>query len=1196
MTPEQFRKIDEIFNTARMLARGERTAFLNQTCASDTALRSEVEALLSADEEPDRYLRTPAIQQGAHIASIGGRISAAPLPTPAQIGKYRILRVLGEGGFGVVYLAEQESPRRTVAIKVLKSQFATPQVLRRFEYEAQVLGRLQHQGIAQIFEAGTSHEGGRLLAYFVMEHIEGLPLDRFTREKNLNVRQRLELFARVCDAVQYAHQKGILHRDLKPGNILVVEDDDTRRYAVSLDGSRPAHTMSLLNAQPKILDFGVARATDANEQITTMRTSTGQFIGTLPYMSPEQVSGDPREVDTRSDVYSLGVVLYQLLSGVLPLDFKSCSVPEAARKIRDDEPRRLGTLDRGFRGEIEIIVSKAMDKERNRRYQSALDLSSDIRRYLAGEPIEARRDSTFYVLRKALRRYRSVVAVICLFAFALAGFSVYAYVQSERNRQLAHSESAARIVADNARRTAESAQKRADLAAQQLRYELAISRIERGRMSARAGNEADAERLLWAEYLQFPQSPDAYWALWELYQQHPWVASTNQLASPASAASIHPDSTKLAVLSADGSITIATLPMLTPMRRIPAHSSEGRTIAFSQDGALAASGANDGSILVWDTDSWTQVREICAAPDAIRWLTFSPDSTRIVSADQGGWVRVHDAATGAALHGTRDHTWPAYRVVYSPDGRYLASSGNDGRIVIRDAETMVPVTRIRSATGSISSAVFSPDGAQYVGATDRRVTGWNTVTGQAEYQLYAPNGAIGALAFTPDGARLAVSGYWRIDFWNHLTQTREYHISAPQTPSACGVTNDGRWLVMTSGAMIRVWELNRRPGTIHLPSENERTVVAMTPDGRLVATGDSTGRMFLWDGRTGEKLNDWLAHRGRIRSIRFHPTRPLLLTNASEERRLIVWDLRDGSRFRDFTCSAPQTSKSFDISPDGTRLALADRDGAFCIMDLESGGVIHKLWRTGFECISIVFSNDGRRVVCVTREAAPHKVVPRIFDVDTGEALVELQCADKSLQWTFAFSHDDRIIASGDWDRHVNLFDAETGALRTSMTGHAALVLDVKYHPQNPNLLFSTAGDGSLRIWDTQSRRSMMAIEPFEGWEVMNLEFTRDGSVMVAGGMYGGTRIWELAYFDRHIAGNLEFMYERMRDTLAERPDPTPLREWAARVMARPWPQQRGTTLPDREERPVESPGGMVTPAEIRNWPTTRAADAPTRG
>lgn len=1190
MTPEQFRRIDEIFNSARGMPHGTRTAFLNESCGGDATLRTEVEALLTADEQPDDYLKTPAIQQGAHIASIGGRLSAQPLPMPARIGNYRVIKIIGEGGFGVVYQAEQEHPRRTVAIKVLKSQFATPQVLRRFEYEAQVLGRLQHQGIARIFEAGTSHEGGRMLAYFVMEHIEGLPLDRYAREKSLTVRQRLELFARVCDAVQYAHQKGILHRDLKPGNILVVEDEDSGKYSMAGETARSA-TPRAFSAQPKILDFGVARATDANEQLTTMRTSTGQFIGTLPYMSPEQVGGDQREIDTRSDVYALGVVFYQMLSGVLPLDFRSCSVPEAARKIRDDEPRKLGSIDRSLRGEIEIIVSKAMDKDRARRYQSALDLASDIRRYLAGEPIEARRDSTFYVLRKALRRYRGLVAAATLFAVSLAVFSVYAYLQSERNRHLAISESAARVVADTARKSAENAQKRADDTSEQLRRELAVSRIERGRLSSRAGNEADAERVLWAEFLQYPDSTDAYWALWELYQRHPWIASVNALDGNATAAAIRPDSGEFAVASMDGGIYVASLPMLENLRRIPAHSAQARTVAYSRDGSRVASGAIDGGIVIWDATTWKPISDFCASSDAIQWITFSPDGSRLVSVDNGGWVRLHEMPNGTMLHCTRDHSWPAYRASYSPDGRFLATSGNDARVVIRDAETLVPVTRIRSSTGSIGAALYSPDGAYYVGATDRRVIGWNTVTGEAEQLMYSPNGAIGALGFSPDGRWIATGGYWRIDFWNYAKQEREYHISTGQTVATCDITPDGRWLVMSSGKMLRVWEMNRRPGTLDLPSDKERTIVAVRPDASLVATGDLTGQMYLWNGRTGELLNQWPAHKGRIRSIEFHPTQPMLLTSASDDRRLYVWDLRDGKRIREFPSYAPNTMQSFDISPDGTRVALADRDWTFCIVDFETGETIHKLVRTGFECIAIHFSHDGRRVICATRDTYPRVHPPRIFDVETGKQLLELDCRDRGQQWTFAFSADDSMIASGDWDRSVNLFDAKTGERLTSMIGHAGLVLDVKYHPLYPHLLFSTAGDGALCVWDTRTRRNLVSIEPFEGWEVMNLAFTSDGAAMVAAGMYGGTRIWDMSYFDRHIAGNLEFMNDRFGATLPEPAKLDTLREWSRDVMKRPWP--RVGTYADRLTVGKSTATWTVSPEVIRNWPKPQPASAP---
>lgn len=400
MTPEQFRRVDEVFNALRGVAREERAEVLRRACPREPEVRAEVEALLAHDEEPRAYLRTPALDAGLQFITPATPAEHSEAP-PERIGRYRILRRLGAGGFGVVYLAEQENPRRTVAVKVMSAQFASPQLLRRFEYEAQILGRLQHPGIARIYEAGTAPGPQGVLAFFAMEYVQGQPLDEFARARNLSLRARLELVARVCEAVQYAHQLGVIHRDLKPLNILVDEF-----------------------GQPKVLDFGVARSTDADPQLTTMLTGTGQFVGTLPYMSPEQAGGDPRLVDTRSDVYALGVILYQLLSGQLPLDLRTCALPEAARRIRDEQPARLGSIARSLRGEVETIVGKAIEKDKNRRYQSALELANDLRRYLAGAPIDAKRDSTLYVLRKTLRRYRLVAGLLGGLAVLMIASSV----------------------------------------------------------------------------------------------------------------------------------------------------------------------------------------------------------------------------------------------------------------------------------------------------------------------------------------------------------------------------------------------------------------------------------------------------------------------------------------------------------------------------------------------------------------------------------------------------------------------------------------------------------------------------------------------------------------------------------------------------------------------------------------------------
>src|SRR5262245_20596627 len=304
-----------------------------------------------------------------------------------KVGGYTITRLIGEGGMGAVYEAEQDQPRRTVALKVIKAGFASPELLRRFAQESQALGRLQHPGIAQIYDAGTADTGYGPQPYFAMEFIRGETLIEYVRKHRLNTNQRLEIMAKVCDAVHHAHQRGLIHRDLKPGNILV---DET--------------------GQPKILDFGVARVTDSDAQ-ATMQTDVGQLVGTLAYMSPEQVLADPLELDTRSDVYALGVILYELLAGQLPYVI-SKKIHEVLHTIREEDPSRLSSINRSFRGDIETIAAKALEKDKARRYASAAELASDIERYLKDEPIAAQPPTTLYQVQKFTRRHKALVSGI----------------------------------------------------------------------------------------------------------------------------------------------------------------------------------------------------------------------------------------------------------------------------------------------------------------------------------------------------------------------------------------------------------------------------------------------------------------------------------------------------------------------------------------------------------------------------------------------------------------------------------------------------------------------------------------------------------------------------------------------------------------------------------------------------------------
>jgi serine/threonine protein kinase/tetratricopeptide (TPR) repeat protein len=384
-------EVEAAFAASLELPDAEQLAFLRREYPNNPALWTEVEALLNEYRiagsflEPGNRAPVSRVQEWVH-----------PL-LPNALGHYRIHRLLGEGSMGAVYEAEQEQPRRKVALKVIKPGLASPELLRRFELESEALGRLCHPGIAQIYEAGTADNGFGPQPYFAMEFIGGEPLAAYVESHQLKSRQRLEVVAKICESVHHAHQRGIIHRDLKPGNIMMDE-----------------------HGQPKILDFGVARVTDSDAN-ATRQTDAGRLVGTLAYMSPEQVLADPLELDIRSDVYTLGVILFELLARRLPYQLTR-QLHEAARIIREEEPAWLGSIDRAYQGDIETIVAKALEKDKARRYSSAADLGVDIQRYLDDQPIAARRPTTTYHLCKFARRNKVLVSgIAAVFVMLIAG-------------------------------------------------------------------------------------------------------------------------------------------------------------------------------------------------------------------------------------------------------------------------------------------------------------------------------------------------------------------------------------------------------------------------------------------------------------------------------------------------------------------------------------------------------------------------------------------------------------------------------------------------------------------------------------------------------------------------------------------------------------------------------------------------------
>ena len=406
------------------------------------------------------------------LATFAGQWTPSGAGHPTSIAGYRILGVLGTGGMGTVYAAEQEQPKRTVALKVIRSEYASGDAVRRFAREAEALGRLQHSGIARIYAAGDA-DG---MPYFAMELVHGRALTDYAHAECGDLAKRLELFARICDAVQYAHQRGVIHRDLKPSNILV---DET--------------------GQPRILDFGVARLTESDNP-GTMKTDVGVVVGTLQYMSPEQVAGDPLDIDTRSDIYALGVILYELLAEQLPYSWKGAGIAQAARTIIMTEPASLGSINRRFRGDLETIAAKALEKDKARRYASAAGLASDVRRYLNHEPISARPVSAAYQLRKLMRRHRAIVAGLGVAVAALIVGTVVSVTMAVRARassRLAESRRTeavtAQALADQRRGEAERGRSAADvarLAADSARQDALHQRAAALASSKRAETEA----------------------------------------------------------------------------------------------------------------------------------------------------------------------------------------------------------------------------------------------------------------------------------------------------------------------------------------------------------------------------------------------------------------------------------------------------------------------------------------------------------------------------------------------------------------------------------------------------------------------------------------------------------------------------------------------------------------------------------
>ncbi len=1031
----------EVFEAALTLPPEARHAFLDTTCAGDPGVRAEVLALLAADE------------------AAGGQFLRSPMPAPTseasaasdyeiigrRVGRYTIQRLIGSGGMGAVYEATQEEPRRTVALKVVKSGFATRSALRRFAHEAQILAQLRHPNIAQVYDAGTHRDRSESVPYFAMELVpDARPLTVFAHETRLPTRRRLEIFLRVCDAVRHGHQRGIIHRDLKPGNILVDEA-----------------------GEPKVIDFGVALATDIDQRVTTVQTDIAAFVGTLRYMSPEQCSGDPRGLDTRSDIYALGVVLYELLTGQLPYDLSGSSAYEIPRIIREAAPRRLSSIDRALRGDLETIVLKALDKERERRYQAVGEFAQDIRHYLANEPIQARRATNWYVLRKSIARHKvgaAAIAVIALLTAASALSLGVLYRQAEdRARALREADYFNRIALalnayeqENTPNVVELLagcpedlrgwewyylQRLSDTAVMTLRdYDRDVSAVcysPDGAVIA-AGDRGSVVRLHEA----------AGGRILETLVGHQTYVTSLDFA---------PDGRSLVAGGVDGAFYLWDLNAPGPARVVKGH---GFTVIaeMSPDGTTLMSASSDGLIKLWDVQTLELVRTLGGDTAPHNYAAFSPDGRRIASALRDSTVRIWDAATGAeirVLHGHRDRV---RTVAYDHDGTRLVSTSWDNTVRVWNAESGDPIQTIDDKTSRIAIARFSPDGDHVVGATHAALKMWEIASGNPTGVHIGHDERIMDLAFSPD-SRHVITG------------------SADRT--------------------LRMWELEPLRNANVLRNFKARVhALSISPDGTRIAIGGQRPGVHVVDAETGDDLLVLDGARSYVNRTAFDPS-GARIAGGSGAGVVWVWDARSGAVLLEIPAHQYEVD-DLAYSPDGSRMLSVGLRSEASVWDARTGASLLRITDDPGGCTGAAFAPDGQRLVTTGRQSVA------IRDALSGRTLLAWKTEQPAGHP--AWSPDGRWIAVCTGSK-LQLFDAVTGRLVHDMRQHLRAVLDVVFSPDGRRLV--SMGYGNLiKMWDTRTGRLTLTLDVHVG-PAPAVAFSSDGRYFVTGSEDMTVRKWD---------------------------------------------------------------------------------------
>jgi eukaryotic-like serine/threonine-protein kinase len=1128
-----------------------RAVFLDRACGENRHLRAEVEALLHAHAQSGDLLdlpEKPAVTVNEPVREGPGTV----------IGPYKLLQQIGEGGMGTVFMAEQAQPvQRKVALKVIKAGMDSRQVIARFEAERQALALMDHVNIARVLDAGATKSGR---PYFVMELVHGVPITTYCNDNHLTPRERLELFVPVCQAIQHAHQKGIIHRDIKPSNVMI-----------TLYDGKPV---------PKVIDFGVAKATERRLTERTLFTQYGTIVGTFEYVSPEQAEMSALGVDTRSDIYSLGVLLYELLTGSTPLTqkrIKEAAYGEILRMIREEEPPKPSTrlsdsgealasisaqrhtepakLSKMMRGELDWIVMKTLEKDRNRRYETANLFAADVLHYLHDESVVACPPSARYRLRKFARRNRAafwttgVVALALVIGTVVSAWQAVRATQAERladsrleteknarseTETARTAEAAQRAIAEQRREEAEQQSAQAEQQRQQAKEQELLARrryyAAQMNLAQQAWDQEHPARVLELLESQRPKfdQPDPrtfeWYYLWR--RCHADCRLSLHLGHPPefSSVALAPDGKTLAAQYGKSDIKLWDLTSGRERLVLKGRERTVYSLAFAADGQTLASGSSGpGDLILWDVSSGRAKRILESGQLEVRSLAFAADGKTLASGGGDGTIKVWNLATWGEENSLHGHAAGVLCVTFSPDGKTLASAsawGKEGGVVNLWDLNAKPVKSRRRLSGSATVA-FSPDGKTLASGRfnppgDVRL--FDVETGQRKVVHNTNSGGITCIAYAPDGRTLAIGSADRtVKLWEPETN-RERSYAHHDGVQWVAFSPDGKTVASASLSTVKLWEVIAATEPAILQNGGDVRALAFSPDGHLLATGGEYSTK-LWDVATGQKAATLPhGHHDYFGSVAFsHDGKTLAIAAAKMVKLIAVVNRRQQGAVRVDTSNVGSLAlnlnantdhllamvKSLTFSPDDKTLAVAGDNVTAILFDLAARQV-----RATLDGTSVAFAPD-QKTLATGGMAGRGDGSVTLWDAGTFKE--RITCRGDRNSWVFdvQFSPDGKLVAQTTDYGTILVWDVASGALHASLKGHTSPVNCVAFHPDS-NTLASASADKTIKLWDVSTGQERLTLTGHTK-EVRFVAFAPDGNTLASGSADGTVKLWRAA-------------------------------------------------------------------------------------